>query len=444
MLVRGALRAVLVLFRGLARLVVMLVRGLARVAMFILRIPLVSLRLAGRGTVGVARGFAFGAAAVCVPLAALAWGTVRSVAAGISAVARGIAAAAAFLGRLAGRGVAALLIGVFATVRSLAKGTLACVRGIATALVWTILLPFRALRVVAIAAARGVRTVALAVAGALGTVAAGLAALAGGVATAVLVAGRGIARATKLAGGVLLTREPQRAALLPLAALAPLGAVEMFVSGFPFATVGLLLLAAFAALVLMSGSATMGGVLLAWALAVACGWRAERVTPDSPVWVDALIYVASLLALRSAYVAVRTFATDAGVAPRALEQERAHRRASRAIGLALVAQCVACAAWSLNSGIETAVVLGELLLVGMGVALAWVVRTGHYVRTAQAALTVGSVGAIVAAIAAQFGAFAKGQVFTAASLGAGLLVLLTAGALVVVVHTRLVDSEHGA
>jgi hypothetical protein len=239
------------------------------------------------------------------------------------------------------------------------------------------------------------------------------------------------------------TREPQRAAYLPHTALAALGGTEMFTPGFPFATVGLLLVAAFAALALISRPVTMGGVLLAWALAVTCGWRAERVAAESPVWVDALIYLASLAALRSAYVALRSFATDAALAPRAPEQERAHRRASRAIGVALAAQCLAFALWSLGSGASGAVVFGELLLVGAGAALAWVVRSGQYVRTAQAVLTAGAFGAIVVAIAAQLSAFAIGQAFTAASVGALLMLALVTTALVVIVHTRQIDSDHG-
>ncbi len=429
---------------GIVRLLVMFVRTIARAAMFILRIPFVALRLLGRGAAGAARGLAFGAAAVAIPVAALAFGAVRALAAGISAVVRGIATAVAFLARLAGRGIAALFVGIFVTLRSLAVGIFVCLRATVLALVWILLLPFRAARIVAVAAARGIRGLVILFADAVRNVAAGLVALACGAVALVRLAGRTALRPLRALGAVLVTREPQRAAFLPLVALALLGGAEMFTPGFPFATIGLLLLAAFSSLALLSRPVTMGAALLAWAVAVACGWRAERVADESPIWIDALMYLASLAALRSAYVAVRAFATDAALAPRTPEQELAHRRASRAIGIVLVAQCVAFAAWSIASDVDASLIFGELLLVGAGAALAWVVRTGQYVRAAQAVLTAGAFAAIVVMIAAQFSAFGAGRLVTPASLGAGLLLALVTGALIVVVHARHIDTDHGA
>ncbi|HEX5136060.1 MAG TPA: hypothetical protein VFY93_03750 [Planctomycetota bacterium] len=431
-------RLVVLLARGLW----MFAKGIVRASMFILRIPFVVLRLAARGAAGAGRGLAFGVVAVTVPVAALAWGLVRSVAAGIAAVVRGIATAVAFLGRLAGRGIAALLLGILATLKGLAIGVFVCVRATARALVWTILLPFRALAIVAVAAARGTRRLGILFADAVRTVAAGIVALVRGMAAVIGLAIRSIRHAAAAIGDVVGTREPQRASFLPLLGLATLGGLEMLgTAGFPFATVGLLLLAAFASLALLARPIPMGGVLLAWGLAVACGWRAERVGPSSPAWVDALVYLVALAALRSAYVAARAFINDAPVTPRDPNQQRAHGRASGAIGLVLAAQCIAFTLWSAKSGIESAALFGELLLVGAGAALAWVVRTGQYMRTAQGVLTLGALGSIVLLIAAQLGAFAKGEVFTAASIGAGLLLALVTGALTVVVHTRLLDAE---
>lgn len=429
---------------GIVRLLVMSVRALARVVMFILRIPFVMLRLAARGAVLAARGLAFGAAAVAIPVAALAWGAVRSVAAGVFAVARGIATAVAFLARLVGRGIALLFVGIYVTFRSLAVGIFVCLRAVVLALAWVLLLPFRIARILAVATARGIRGLAILFADAARTVAAGLVALARGTVAGVRLAARTAVRPLRALGAAVATREPQRAAFLPLVALAMLGCAEMFTPGFPFGTIGLLLLAAFSSLALLSRPVTMGAVLLAWAVAVACGWRAERIADETPYWIDALMYLASLAALRSVYVAVRAFATDAALAPRTEEQALAHRRASRAIGIALAAQCVAFAVWSLASDIDASLIFGELLLVGAGVALAWVVRTGQYVRAAQAVLTVGAFAAVVVMIAAQFSAFGAGRLVTPASLGAGLLLALVAGALIIVVHARHIDSDHGA
>jgi hypothetical protein len=244
-----------------------------------------------------------------------------------------------------------------------------------------------------------------------------------------------VVRPARAAAAAAATREPNRAAFLPLVVLGGLGVVEMFTPGFPFATVGLLLLAAFAALALMSRPVTMTGVVLAWALFAACGWRAEAVAGDSPVWLDVLVYLASLAALRSAYVAARGLSADAAQAA-APGQARACRLASRAIGVALIAQCAVLALWSAANDVNAAVIFGELLLVGAGVALALAVRSGQYMRTAQTVLTFAALGAVVLLIAAQLSAFAAGQAFTVTSIGAGVLLLLMSAALVIMIHTR--------
>ncbi len=428
------------------RILALLARLLARGLMLALRLPFVSLRLLGRGGVGAARGVAFLGTAIAVPAAALAWGVVRYFAAGVTAVVRGVAKALAFLGRMIARGVAVLGRGVFATLVSIAFGTFTCVRGTVRLALRIALLPSLAARILAVALARGVRNGATLLVEALGTVIAGLAALIGAAVALVRLAGRGISGVAKPALAVLATREPQHAAFLPLATLAVLGGAEIVGKGaFPFATLGLLIVAAFAALALMSRPVNMFAVLLAWGLAVTAGWRAERVSLDTPAWLDALVCLCSLAALRSAYVAARTFMRESPAAPRATEQVVAHRRASRAIGMVLAAQCIAFTFWSATDGsFSGAPLFGELLLIGAGLALAWVVRSGQYVRTAQVVLTLGAVVALVVALAAQFSAFGAGQLFTAASLGAGLLVLLVAAALTVVVHTRAIDTDHAA
>jgi hypothetical protein len=446
LLVRGVVFLPVRIVVLLARLVALLARGVARVLLFVVRIPWIALRLLGRGCVGVARGAAFVAAAVAVPMGALAWGTVRTVAAGIAATARGIATAVAFLGRLLLAGAVLLGRGIFGTVRALAVGIFVCVRTTARLVLWTALLPFRALRMVAVALARGTRNVAGLLADAAVIVGTGLSELVrAGVALARLGA-RSVAALARPIGAVVATREPQYAALLPLGMLAVLGGAEFLgPASFPLLTIGLLILAAFACLALLSGPTTILAVILAWTLAVVTGWRAERISLETPAWLDALVYLSALAALRSAYVAARAFVRDAPALPRAAEQERAHRRASRAIGIVLAAQCIAFSVWSASEGrLHDAPLFGELLLVGAGMALAWVVRTGQYVRTAQFVLSIGAIGAIVVAIAAQFHAFAAGRLFTAASFGAGILLLFVAAALTVVVHTRLIDAEHGA
>jgi hypothetical protein len=233
---------------------------------------------------------------------------------------------------------------------------------------------------------------------------------------------------------------------MPLGALAVLFGAELFASGgFPFATLALVTVGACALLAALSGPASMLAVLLAWGLAIAAAWRAESVTAETSAWLDALVYLSSLAALRFAYVTARAFVRETPAMQRAEDQERAHRRASRAIGLVLAVQCLVFALWSGKEGrLHDAPLFGELLLVGAGLALAWVVRTGRYVRTAQAVLTLGALGALVLLIAMQLHAFAAGQFVTVASIGAGLALLLVAGALTVVVHTRLIDVEHGA
>jgi len=415
---------------GVARLVAMLLRGIARGIMFTLRIPFVALRFAGRGV-----------GAVAVPAVALAWGGVRYVAAGIAAVLRGIAAAVAFLGRLAGRGVLALVVGILASLRSLAVGTFVCVRATARAVLWIALLPFLALRLIAVTLARGIASIAVLLAGAARTVAMGLAQLVLGAFAIVRVAARGIALGARSVGTAVGTKEPQRACYLPLATLSALGVLELTgTGGFPFATLGLLLLGTFAALALLPRPTSMVAVLLSWGLAVAAAWRAEIVSASTPAWIDALVYLTSLAAIRSAYVAARGLVRDAPAAWRSAQQERAHRRASRAIGIVLAVQCVVVAAATQGS-ISGAPLFGELLLVGVGLALAWVVRTGHYVLLAQIALTIGAAAALVGTIATEFAAFAAGRLFTATSLGAFGLLLIATTALIVVVHTRLLETE---
>ncbi len=443
---RGSLVTLMLPVRALAllaRLVVVLGRLLGRGLVLALRLPFVLLRLLGRGSFRAVRGIASLGAAITVPAAALAWGVVRSLAAGIFATVRGIAKALAFLGRLLARGVAAVGRGALATVVSIATGIFACVRGTLRLALKIVLLPFLAARIVAVAVARHVRNGVVLLADALRTVVAALAEVMRAVVALVRFAGRGI---TKPALAALTTREPQNAAFLPLATLAVLGGAEIVGrGGFPFATVGILVIAAFAALALLSRPVSMPAVLLAWGLAVIVGWRAAGVSLDTPAWLDALVYLSALAALRSAYVAVRTFVRESPSVPRGADQVVAHRRASRAIGLVLVAQCIGFAFWSAAKGsLSSAPVFGELLLVGAGIALTWVVRTGLYVRTAQVALTLGTVGALVLAIATQFSAFGAGQLFSAASLGAGLLLLLVASALTIVIHTRIIDTEHGA
>jgi hypothetical protein len=414
----------------LARLVAILAKGLGKVAVFTLRIPFVALRLAGRG-----------ASAVAIPALALSWGTVRWLAAGVAAVVRAIAISLAFLGRLALRGVVALLRGGVAGVGSLALGLYACVRLLARAVVWAVLLPLLALRFLVVGLARGVRNLAGLLAGAAVTVATGIAQLVRGVGALLGLLGGGVARAAKPVSATIATREAGRAGLLPLATLAVLGGAELLGPGsFPFATLGLLLLAAFASLALLPKPTGMGAVLLAWALAVAAMWRAESVTDGTTAWMDALVYVATLAALRSAYVAARSFAREAPVAWRDDVQARAHRRAARAIGIVVAAQCVAFAVWSGVQGrFPEATLFAELLLVGAGIALAWVVRSGRYVGVAQAVLSLAALVALVGVIAAQFTAFAAGHLVTPASLGAALGLLLVASALTVVIHTREVN-----
>jgi len=429
----------------LARLVVVLARLLARGLVLALKLPFVSLRLLGRGGLRAASGLAFLGAAITVPAAALAWGVVRYLAAGISATVRGVAKALAFSGRLVGRGIALVGRGTFATVASIAIGIFACVRGTVRLALRIAFLLFLATRIVAVGLARGVRNGAALFADAASTVGAGLVEVVRAAIALVRLAGRGISLAARSVGAALSTREPQHAALLPLGTLAALGIAEiMGLGGFPFATLGLLVVGAFACLALLSRPVNIVAVLLAWGLAVTAGWRAERISLDTPVWFDALVYLSALAALRSAYVAARAFLRESPATQRDAEQERAHRRASRAIGMVLAAQCVVFTFWSAaDGGFAGAPLFGELLLVGAGIALAWVVRTGQYVRAAQAMLTLGAIATLVLTVAAQFSAFGAGQLVTAASLGSALLLLLVAAALIVVVHTRMVDTDRG-
>jgi len=415
---------------GIARLLALVARGLGRAFVFILRIPFV-----------VLRRVALGAGAVAVPALALGWGLVRYFAAGVAAVLRGIAIALAFLGRLAGRGVVALFVGILVSIRSLALGIFACVRALARAILWVALLPFRAGRLLAI----GLFRVARLVAEAVGTVAMGLVALVRGVLAVLGLGARAVGRAARSVGTVLATTQPQYAACLPLAVLAVLCSLELAGPGaFPFATLGLLLLGMFTALALLPRPTGMIALLLSWGLAVAAIWRAEAYSLATPIWVDALVYLTALAALRSAYVAARTFVRETPVARRDVAQERAHRRASRAIGIVILVQCAAFAFWSANGGtILGAPLFGELLLVGAGLALAWVVRSGYYVRTAQAVLTLATLAALVGVIATQLKAFAVGQLYTTVSIGAMVLMLLVTAALTVVVHTRLIEESNG-
>jgi hypothetical protein len=244
----------------------------------------------------------------------------------------------------------------------------------------------------------------------------------------------------------MATREPRKALLLPLGTLVAVGMAEIIaMGGFPFATCGLMLIGACGLLSVISQPGHVLGVILVWALAIGCAWRAESVGVETPALLDMFIYLAALAAVRAAYVTARAFVRDVPTVPRTPDQERAHLRASRAIAVVLAAQCVAFGFWSAAQGrLLEAPLFGELLLVGAGMALAWVVRSGHYVRTAQVVLTLSALGALVGALAAQFNAFAVGRLVTAASLGAGMLLMLVASALVIVVHTRLIDSEHGA
>ncbi len=430
----------------LARLVALLARLVARALVLVLRVPLVVLRLLGRGSVGAARGIAFLGTAIAVPAAALSWGAAKYAGAGIAATVRSIVIVLAFMGRLLLRGLAVLGRETFATIASLAIGTFVCFRATVGLVLRIAFLPFIALRILVVLLARGVRNGAVLLVEAGRMVVAGLAEIARAAVALARLAGIGIRRLAPVVGAALATHQPQYAALLPLGTLGVLGAAEVFgAGGFPFATVGLLIIGSFASLALLSRPVNVLAVLLAWALAVATGWRAERVSFETSVWLDALVYLSAIAAIRSAYVAARAFVREVPSIPRDAVQERAHRRASRAIGIVLAAQCVAFALWSAADGdLSDAPLFGELLLVGAGMALAWVVRSGQYVRTAQAVLSLGAIAALVGVIAAQLGAFAAGRLFTAASLGAGVMLLLVAAALTVVVHTRLIDTEHGA
>jgi hypothetical protein len=430
----------------LARLVALLGRLVARTLVFTLKLQVLAARRLVRGTLSTVRGMALVAIAIGVPAVALSWGAARYLSACLAATVLGLWLAIAFLGRLLGRGIALVGRGVFATLAALAIGIFVCLRMTLRIAFRLAILPFLAVRILAIALARGVRNGAVLLGEAARTIAAGLAVLARATVALVLLAARGIVGLARPVGAALRTREPQYAALLPLSTLAVLGLTEVLgASSFPFATLGLLLIAAFAYLAFLSASVNILAVLLAWALAVTTGWRAERITLETSAWFDALVYLTALAAVRSTYVAARAFVRESPAIPRAAVQERAHRRASRAIGIVLAAQCVAFAFWTAADGrLADAPLYGELLLVGAGLSLAWVVRTGQYVRTAEAVLTLGAIGALVGTIAAQFGAFGAGQIFTAASVGAAALLVLVTAALTIVVHTRLIDTEHGA
>jgi hypothetical protein len=361
--------------------------------------------------------------------------------AAVAATGRGAFAAVAFVASLLGRGVRGLALGAVATVAGLARGMFAVVRGLVLALVWTALLPFRGARLVLVAAARGALGVGRA-AGASGrAVGQGIASVVRDVAALVGAVARVIGAGARAIG----TRRPEWASVLPLATLLALAIGEIATGmGFPFATLGLLVLAGFTSLALLPHPTHVLAVLAAFVVALAAGWRAEHLPESTGLWFDALVYLCSLAAIRSAYVAARSFAREAAVPGRAAEQERAHLRASRAIGAVLAVQCIAFALWNVDGGFATAQLLGELLLVGGGLLLAWVVRRGKYVGTAQVVLSLGAFASVVALIAAQLSAWASGQFLTATSIGAGVLVLALTAALCVVVHARMTDSDFGA
>jgi hypothetical protein len=447
----GAVRGVVALVRGIAWLVATLVRGLVRavalLAIGLWRLVTGSARLVALAGVGSARGVAFLAGSILVPVVALAGGAAKCVVAAAVAIGRGLFRAVAFSVSLLFRGILALGRGVLATLVAIARGVAATALFTGRIVLRVALVPFLLGRILLVAAARGAGMIGRLALGTGRVAATGFVELGGDAVALSRFCARGIARGGRAVGAAVATKHPAYGAVAPVATLGLLAVAEgTYGTGFPFATIGLLLLASFVPLALLPRPTGAFGVLLAWLLAVVAVWRAERLGASTAVWFDALVYLCALAAVRSTYVAIRAFFRETPVEGRHEQQERAHRRASRAIALVLAVQCVAYAVWAGVEGrpLADAPFFGLLFLLGGGMVLAWVVRCGRCVRTAELSLSLATLAALVGTIATQLAALGAGQVFNAASLSMGVLLLVLASALTVVVHTRLTDLEYAA
>jgi len=454
MLVGGLLRAVAGTVRGAARLVASTGRGSGRLAALLVLGVGRLLGLLARGVVAVA-------GVVIIPVVGLVTATARWTGASVAACARGIAFAATFTAKLLGRAARATGRGVAATVQAAGRtvvlagrGSVAAVRLLLLALVYAVRLLLRATIVVARYAGalllKGLRSVLRVVAATGRAIGRGLAVVARGAAAGGIAAARAGGTAAgsgaRLLGGTLLTRVPWRAAILPVVPLAALAAAEASTAGLFIspATIGLILLGATACLLLAQRHTRGIAVLCTWLLAVLCIWHVGRGL-EGPLGVRVIGYLIVLAAFRTVYVAARSFIHASRLARRTSEQARAHRRAGLAIALVLAGQYAAYVLWAVYGvrPLPDLCLFGELFLVGAGVLLAWSVRGGRGVRAAQLVLGTATLATLVGAIAAQFAAIGAGLAYSTASVLLGSLMLLLALALMVVVHARLIDLEHG-